>query len=62
MKIERTFKDKVLDLIYNTAFCEEGKWRDGKGNRHFHRMEMCGELIEKIEEMEENDGNRTENR
>ena len=62
MKLERTFKDKVLDLIYNTAFCEEGKWRDGEGVKHFHRREMCRELIEKIEEMEENDGNRTENR
>ena len=62
MKIKRTFKDKVLDLIFNTAFCEEGKWRDGEGMQHFHRMEMCGELIEKIEKMEENDGNRTENR
>ena len=62
MKLERTFKDKVLDLIYNTGFCEEGKWRDGEGTKHFHRMEMCGELIEKIEEMEENDGSSSKNR
>lgn len=83
MKIERTFKDKVLDLIYYAALREEFKWRDGEGTRHFHRMEMCVELGDKIkelieldselkkldkrykngiEEMEENDGNRTENR
>lgn len=58
IKLERTFKDKVLDLIYNTGFVEEGKWRDGEGVRHFHRMEICGELIEKIEKMEENNEHR----
>ena len=62
MKIERTFKDKVLDLICNTGFVEEGKWRDGEGKKHFHRMEMCGELIEKIKEMEEKDGSSNKNR
>ena len=53
MKLERTFKDNVLDLIYNTAFCEEGKWRDGEGDNHFHRMEMCGELAEEIKKIED---------
>ena len=53
MKLERTFQDKVLDLIYNTAFCEEGKWRDGEGMKHFHRMEMCGELAEEIKKIED---------
>ena len=41
---------------------EDGKWRDGEGKKHFHRMEMCGELIEKIEEMEESDGSSSKNR
>ena len=55
MGIKRTFKDKVLYLIYNTAFYEEGKWRDGEGTRHFHRMEMCAELGDKIKELIELD-------
>lgn len=58
MKVERTFKDKVFDLIYSTWFVEEGKWRDGKGVRHFHRMEMCSELAEKVKKMEERNEHR----
>lgn len=62
MKLGRSFKDKVLDLIYYAALREEFKWRDGEGTRHFHRMEMCVELkkLDKrykngIEKMEEDD-------
>ena len=53
MNPKKTFKDKVLDVVYYAGLCEEGKWRDGEGVRHLHRMEMCIELADKIEELSE---------
>lgn len=47
--MKRTFKAKVLDIIYNRAFVEEGKFHDTGDIMYIHRMEMCDELGEAIE-------------
>ena len=47
--MKRTFKAKVLDIIYNQAFIEEGKFHDTGNVMYIHRMEMCDELGEAIE-------------
>lgn len=51
--MKKTFKDAVLDLIYNAAFYEEGQLHDSGDIEHYHRMEMCEELAKEIEKMEE---------
>lgn len=63
MKIKRTFRDKVLDIIYNQGFVEEGKFHDTGDVRYLHRMEMCEEIGEAIEALKEDEdgGNLCEN-
>ena len=54
--MKRTLETKMLDIIYNQAFLEEGKFYDTGDIRHIHRMEMCDELggaIEALIETEE---------
>ena len=47
--VKRTFKDKVLDIIYNQGFAEEGRFHDTGNVMYLHRMEMCDELGKAIE-------------
>lgn len=53
--MKRTFKEKVLDIIYGTSFVEEGKFHDTGDAKHIYRMEMCEELGEAIEALKENE-------
>jgi len=56
--MKRTFKDKVIDIIYNQSFVEEGKFHDTGDVKHLHRMEMCetlGEAIEALDNTEDED-------
>lgn len=54
--MRRTFKEKVLDIIYNQAFVEEGKFHDTGDIRHIHGMDMCDKLGRAIEALEETEG------
>lgn len=59
--MKRTFKEKVLDIIYNQGFVEEGKFHDTGDVKYLHRMEMCetlGEAIEAIEAIQEDEDGR----
>lgn len=57
--MKRTFKEKVLDIIYNQAFWEEGQFHETGQICHIHRMDMCEELGKAIEALKEDaeDGN-----
>ena len=46
--MKRTFKEKVIDLIANQGFVEEGKFHDTGDIKYIHRMEMCEEIGEAI--------------
>lgn len=62
--MKRTFKDKVLDIICNQGFVEEGKFHDTGDVKYLHRMEMCETLREAIEALEdaEDCGNESKNK
>lgn len=55
--MKRTFKEKVIDLIANQAFVEEGKFHDTGYIKYIHRMDMCDELGEAIEALIETEEN-----
>lgn len=54
--MKRTFEDKVLSIIYNQAFVEEGEFHGTGDMKHIHRMNMCEELGEAIEALIETEG------
>lgn len=61
--MKRTFKEKVLDIIYNQAFWEEGQFHETGQTYHIYRMDMCEELGRAIEALKEDEdgGNFGEN-
>lgn len=56
--MKRTFKEKVMDIIYNQAFVEEGKFHDTGDIKYIHRMDMCEEIGEAIEAIQEDEDGR----
>ena len=53
--MKRTFKEKVLDIIYNQAFWEEGQFHETGQTYHIYRMDMCEELGRAIEALKEDE-------
>lgn len=53
--INKTFKEKVVELIANQAHYEEERYLETGQTYHICRMEMCEELSEAIEALKENE-------
>ena len=56
--MKRTLETKMLDIIYNQAFLEEGKFYDTENIQFLHRMRMCQELAKAMKSVKEREEKR----